>query len=697
MKAEIKALLLTVCFLFFVSVCAYAAEEAEGGFFVYQFSARDNGAEETYAPYKIIYSDITGKGTKKLALEIKEYLDNMPEGRRCIDITYISHKMTEDKDDYIFWDKGVANVNAVMDSLFSELKAADASIDYVIDDFEEEMSNWVVGNLERSSAIEKNPRYKKEIRPLLEEAGYAFSDDERTELYNIVDIGKHETAYLIWNGVMERRKYSYYKEAITDPVLKYYPDVKTSNYGAGAISGENKLYDSARHKIYLGGRSVTSCTHCSPVLYGGLAHISFEGRTPEEYPFNQFKKTAYNALVYDLIKPQEAIYASGKGIMPWITLVTNKDALHSQNAYYDELIFHLGMLNADPFLSFNHTPDGSDESIAEGEKYLGELIAELNEIVGTGKRRTLLKDRMSYNTQYILNGLETEDKSVWRITPDLYVPGISKESFLIDKDKLIFQIGQQVVCFPDGSYIVERDKEDYGYWVISPKGTRPVELELEALTPVAAPVLNEDNIPSGKDIPYDYIKYEPNMNTAVEETNQSITGESQEAEETKTGNITQTVKSGHWADKALEAAVRDGIIKGTENGLEPDRNVTAAEFCTMALRAMGIEAEQAAGNKWYVPIAQKTLELGWIDTADNITADMTRAEAADVTARMLALNKTANEKTFSDIDGVSEKIKASISKCSAVGIIEGYPDGSFKPYNTITRAEAVIIIQRAVK
>lgn len=663
----------------------YAAAEAEGGFFVYQFSERYNGAENTYAPYKVKYTDVTQLGAKKTAENVAAYLDKMPQGKKCVDLNYISRYFGDsgEIEDYLWWDVPVQKIKLAVDMLFEELKAQNVEIDCIIDDYEHGMSNWVVGSWEAVNKIQANPKYESEIRPLLVEGGYPFSDDERSELYYIVDISKHETAYLKWNTIMENRCYEYYKEAIIDPIKKYYPDVPTSNYGYSAVGGVNKFYDSARHKIYLGGASETPCTHCSPVMYGSLAHISFKGRAPEDYPFDQFHKTGYNCLVYDIIKPQEAITASGKGIMPWIALNTADGTLYTDNAYYDELIFHNGMLNADPFLSFNHAP--TDELTKEGEIYLGKLVSELNELVGTGKRKTLLKERMSYNTRYVLNGIETDDKCIWRITPDLYTPGISKESFLIETEPITFQIGTQVVIFPEGSYIVEREKaEDYGYWVVSPKGTRPTELVDESLTAAPEPVPTEDNIPHGAEIPYTYVKY----TGRTESTGESIAENKSEKE---------TVTVNHWASKALESALKSGLIQGTEKGIEPDRTVTKAEFCTMAARAMGIEIPQIEGE-WYNGVAQLAYECGWIDDKNNMESGMSRAAAADVTARMLALENIGISAAFTDINEVdSQNVVSSVNSCAALGIITGYPDGSFKPLETVTRAEAVVIIQRAVK
>ena len=48
--------------------------------------------------------------------------------------------------------------------------------------------------------------------------------------------------------------------------------------------------------------------------------------------------------------------------------------------------------------------------------------------------------------------------------------------------------------------------------------------------------------------------------------------------------------------------------------------------------------------------------------------------------------------TFTDTDGLDETSEILLSHAVANGIIGGYPDGSFKPQNNLTRAEASKIL-----
>jgi len=66
------------------------------------------------------------------------------------------------------------------------------------------------------------------------------------------------------------------------------------------------------------------------------------------------------------------------------------------------------------------------------------------------------------------------------------------------------------------------------------------------------------------------------------------------------------------------------------------------------------------------------------------------AKAANLTAG-------ANTKTFTDAAKVSAWAKDAVIATSSNGIINGYPDGSFKPQANATRAEAVTVIAKVLK
>ena len=68
---------------------------------------------------------------------------------------------------------------------------------------------------------------------------------------------------------------------------------------------------------------------------------------------------------------------------------------------------------------------------------------------------------------------------------------------------------------------------------------------------------------------------------------------------------------------------------------------------------------------------------------------LTRAEAAEIFAALLDINQTSTTeraRTFSDVQEGGEHYET-ITRLAALGVMLGYPDGSFRPEQTITRAE----------
>lgn len=71
---------------------------------------------------------------------------------------------------------------------------------------------------------------------------------------------------------------------------------------------------------------------------------------------------------------------------------------------------------------------------------------------------------------------------------------------------------------------------------------------------------------------------------------------------------------------------------------------------------------------------------------------MTRAEFAAIVVRLVGGDNVADGHDFSDITGCWAEQEIAIA--ASLGWILGYEDGTFRPDRSITRAEAVTIINR---
>lgn len=149
-------------------------------------------------------------------------------------------------------------------------------------------------------------------------------------------------------------------------------------------------------------------------------------------------------------------------------------------------------------------------------------------------------------------------------------------------------------------------------------------------------------------------------------------------------------------------------IIGTPEGLSlPTANVTRAEVATIFFRLMTDDARakfdsldnnfsDVAKGKWYNRAISTLAKAGIIkgDPAGTYRPDdpITRAEMAAIIARFGDFKEGG--KTFNDISG--HWAQKYIELAASNGWINGNPDGTFKPNNSITRAETVAMINRVL-
>ncbi|HHV62462.1 MAG TPA: S-layer homology domain-containing protein [Firmicutes bacterium] len=94
------------------------------------------------------------------------------------------------------------------------------------------------------------------------------------------------------------------------------------------------------------------------------------------------------------------------------------------------------------------------------------------------------------------------------------------------------------------------------------------------------------------------------------------------------------------------------------------------------------------------PLVEEGIISGYPDGTFKPEATITRAEFAKIVARAFAI-RSGGQQAFKDVkDGWA---KAYITALADHGIVSGYPDGTFRPKKNITRAEMVTMLMRVIK
>lgn len=144
-------------------------------------------------------------------------------------------------------------------------------------------------------------------------------------------------------------------------------------------------------------------------------------------------------------------------------------------------------------------------------------------------------------------------------------------------------------------------------------------------------------------------------------------------------------------------------LYGYEDGtFRPESSITRAETAAIFARITTTHAERRTTvpkfsdlmpGQWYIPDVSKALSAGIMQGYDDSTfrpdAPVTRAEFAVVAAQYLEL-PAGLQSGYPDCAG--HWADGYISALAGHGIISGYEDGTFRPDNPITRAEAVKIV-----
>jgi hypothetical protein len=167
--------------------------------------------------------------------------------------------------------------------------------------------------------------------------------------------------------------------------------------------------------------------------------------------------------------------------------------------------------------------------------------------------------------------------------------------------------------------------------------------------------------------------------------------------------------SGHWAENQISDWTARGLIKGYEDGtFKPDNTITRAEFIALVNRSFEFSEEASisfsdvASSNWAYTEVAKAVKAGYItgyeDGTFGASKPISRQEVAVIVARLLKLSATASAGTsFQDASSIADWAKDAVNMAVANHILNGYSaDNSFKPTNPITRAEAVVTLDRAV-
>lgn len=164
-----------------------------------------------------------------------------------------------------------------------------------------------------------------------------------------------------------------------------------------------------------------------------------------------------------------------------------------------------------------------------------------------------------------------------------------------------------------------------------------------------------------------------------------------------------------WAKEAINYLFNNKIVSGRGNNMYyPDAPVTRAEFVKMLVGAIdlkdagkSVEFSDVDKTHWaysYISLGNSNGLISGIGASQFGTdLNITRQDVCTIMYRVVSLKGKMEiveeiDADFTDMSSVSYYAQNAVKMLSTYKLVNGYPDGSFKPEAAVTRAEAAQLV-----
>ena len=158
----------------------------------------------------------------------------------------------------------------------------------------------------------------------------------------------------------------------------------------------------------------------------------------------------------------------------------------------------------------------------------------------------------------------------------------------------------------------------------------------------------------------------------------------------------------HWSKSIITRLDSYGVVSGYEDGtFKPDEKISVAGFIKMMVVSMGYNLSNG-DIYWASEYINKAIELGLIEETDFYDYDLplSRLSMARIVSNALGNTTTADEyevkSKIYDYAEISEEYKDDVIVAVGEKIITCYEDGTFRPNENLTRAQASAIMVRFI-
>lgn len=172
----------------------------------------------------------------------------------------------------------------------------------------------------------------------------------------------------------------------------------------------------------------------------------------------------------------------------------------------------------------------------------------------------------------------------------------------------------------------------------------------------------------------------------------------------------------HWATESVSTLVSLDLINGYPDGtFRPDNPIKIEEFVKLTVSALGYTNLPSNGGHWSYPYFEKADELGLFKDPKNYvnvgneyisrrSEYIRRKEVAFLLLQAEKIIQNGNinyeasqefiKSQIEDLNDINPHYKDAVINAYGLGLINGFPDNTFRPDGNLTRAQAAIVIYR---
>ncbi|MNI49580.1 Endo-1,4-beta-xylanase A precursor [compost metagenome] len=175
---------------------------------------------------------------------------------------------------------------------------------------------------------------------------------------------------------------------------------------------------------------------------------------------------------------------------------------------------------------------------------------------------------------------------------------------------------------------------------------------------------------------------------------------------------------GHWAQAHIERMASKQIIQGqTDRLFAPDHLITRAEFTALLVRSLGVTPRIDHGSftdvpasSWYAEPVSTAVGLGLIEGFDKGLFQpeslLNREQMALIISRAIQFTGKSKpivwqtETTLSSVvdeKEISNWARSEVAYLIHEQILQGFPDGTFRPDEAVSRSQAAVTLQRMLE